>query len=123
MPPPIRSALVRYGAAVVVTAGALALKLLLVPLVTRDEPVLLFFAAVIVSAVLGGLGPGLFAIALSTLFDAYFFMQPFNRWQLQSPDQWVRLLIFAGEGVFISLICARMKSARLLAEAQRRRGA
>jgi signal transduction histidine kinase len=111
-----RPAWLRYSVAVGVTAGTLALKLLLVPLVTRDEPVLLFFAAVMVSAAFGGLGPGLLATALGMIFDGYFFMRPFNRLALNSGDQVIRLAIFFSEGVFVSLICARMKSAHRHAE-------
>jgi signal transduction histidine kinase len=107
----------RYGAAVLVTGAALALKLLLTPIVSRDEPALLFFAAVIVSAVFGGLGPGLLATLISAACDGYFFMQPFGRWALATvAEQW-RLGVFIAEGVFISLICARMQSARQSAEA------
>ena len=79
-----RSASLRYGAAIVFTAAALALKLLLVPLLTRDEPVLLFVAAVMVSALFGGLGPGLLATIIGALFDVYFFMEPFDTWRLSS---------------------------------------
>jgi signal transduction histidine kinase len=113
---PRHSAWLRYGTALLVTAGALAIKLMLVPLATRDEPVLLFFAAVLVAAAFGGLGPGLFATLLATAFDGYFFMRPFGRWSLAGVDEFVRLGIFVGEGVFISLICARMKAARWDAE-------
>ena len=111
-----RSAWLRYGAAVVTVAVALALKLLLVPLVTQDEPFLLFFAAVIASAVFGGLGPGLLATALATLLDGYFFMMPYHKLALQSADQAVRLIVFAGECVLISMIAARLKNARQRAE-------
>src|SRR6185503_14769014 len=97
-------------------AIALALKLLLVPLVTQDEPFLLFFAAVIAAAVFGGLGPGLLATALATLLDGYFFMSPYGRFELQSADQLLRLALFMVECVFVSLIAARLKSARQHAE-------
>ena len=56
---PLRSTWTRYGAAVGFTALALAIKLLLVPLVTSDAPFLLFFASVLASAWYGGPGPGL----------------------------------------------------------------
>jgi signal transduction histidine kinase len=111
-----RAAWLRYGAAVAAVAVALALKLLLVPLVTYDEPFLLFFAAVIASAVFGGLGPGLLATALATLLDGYFFMMPYHKLALQSADQGVRLALFAGECVLISMIAARLKFARQRAE-------
>ena len=58
----IRSSVsVRYGVAVVAVALALGLKLLIDPLVVQDTPFLLVFAAIMVSAWFGGLGPGVFA--------------------------------------------------------------
>jgi signal transduction histidine kinase len=107
---------VRYGAALVVIGAALAVKLLLIPLVTQNEPVLLFFAAVLVSAAFGGFGPGLLATVLGAMCDGYFFMAPFWRFRLDSADQAVRLVIFIFEGIVISVICARMREARQSAE-------
>src|SRR5437763_1258161 len=73
-----RSAWVRYGAAVLITAAALGLKLLLVPLISADVPFLFFFAAVMASAVTGGMGPGLLATGLAAICDSYFFTAPFG---------------------------------------------
>jgi signal transduction histidine kinase len=106
----------RYGAALVFTCAALVLKLLLVPLVTHDEPVLLFLAAVMVSAAVGGLGPGLLSTLLGTICDAYFFMAPYVALRLNGADQEVRLGIFLLEGIFISVISARLKAAHHQAE-------
>lgn len=106
----------RYGVALVATGAGLLVKLLLVPLVTSDQPGLLFFAVVMVAAAFGGFGPGLLATALGAVCDAYFFMEPFNRMQLNTTDESLRLGLFVAEGIFISLICARMKSARHAAE-------
>lgn len=113
---PRHPAWLRYGTALLVTGAALALKLLLVPLVTHDEPVLLFVAAVMVAAAFGGLGPGLLATVLSAACDAYFFMAPFGRPELNNAAEVSRLVVFVVEGIFISLICARMKSAQLDAQ-------
>jgi signal transduction histidine kinase len=107
---------IRYGAAVVVTVAALGVKLLLFRFVTQDVPGLLFFAAVILSALFGGMGAGILATALGALFDGYFFMPPFGRLQLNTVDQQLRLGLFVVEGIFISLICARMTAARNRAE-------
>ena len=107
---------VRYGAALVVIGAALAVKLLLIPLVTQNEPVLLFFAAVLVSAAFGGFGPGLLATVLGAMCDGFFFMAPFWRFRLYSADEAVRLVIFIIEGIIISVICARMREARQSAE-------
>jgi signal transduction histidine kinase len=102
--------------AVVITGVALALKLLLVPLVTSDAPFLLFFAAVMASAVFGGLAGGLLATLLAALCNLYFFMHPFGHFSLGGGDQQIRLALFMLEGTIISLICARLQSAREHAE-------
>jgi signal transduction histidine kinase len=94
---------------------ALALKLLLVPLVTSDTPFLLFFASVLASAWYGGPGPGLLATALAAVASNYFFMVPFHRFGLTT-DQTFQLMLFVGEGAFISVIAARLTEARRRAE-------
>lgn len=109
-------ALRRYGLALVVAAAAVVAKLALSPLLTRDEPVLLFLGATLLAATLGGLGPGLLVTGIGTLCDEYFFMAPYGTWHLNSPDQVLRLLLFAVEGVMISVICARTRAARRSAE-------
>jgi signal transduction histidine kinase len=106
----------RYTIAVLVTAAALALKFLLVPLLTKNQPVLLFFAAVLVSAGFGGFGPGLVATLLGAGCDMVYFMPPFGRFQLYSVDERFRLIVFIAEGLFISIICAQMKAAWRRAE-------
>jgi signal transduction histidine kinase len=102
---------VSYVVAIAVTAAALGLKLLLVPLVTADTPFLLFFAAVLVAAAFGGMGPGLLATALAAMLNNYFFMRPFGRLTLDSTDQQIRLALFVGESIFICVICARLRAA------------
>ena len=64
-----------YGLAVALSALALILMLLLRPLM---EPSIffLFLAAVAVSAMYGGLGPGLVATLLSALAANFFFLAP-----------------------------------------------
>ena len=54
-----------YALAVLLSGLALALTLLLEPLMERSI-FLLFIAAIVVSALYGGLGPGLVAVFLST---------------------------------------------------------
>jgi K+-sensing histidine kinase KdpD len=67
------SAVLRYGLAVASVTGAIVVTLLLGPnaLVTP-----IFFLAIILTAWLGGFGPGLVAALLSTLAIPYFFLPP-----------------------------------------------
>jgi K+-sensing histidine kinase KdpD len=68
--------LLRYGLAVAAVALATLLKLLLVPLIQEQTPFLLFFFAILLSAWVGGRGPGLLATGLAALSVNYFFFTP-----------------------------------------------
>ena len=113
----IRSSLpVRYGIAVVVVALALGLKLLIDPLIVQETPFLLVFAAVMVSAWYGGLGPGLLATALAALITDYFFLYPVNAFSILSLED-LPLVVFILEGVLVSSVVAALRHARERAEA------
>jgi diguanylate cyclase (GGDEF)-like protein len=98
-----------YGLAVGLSALALVLMLLLWPLM-EPSVFFLFLAAVAVSALYGGLGPGLAATTLSTLASNYFFLAPyeapFSRWEGS-----LRLLVFLSTGVIISWLAEGHKRA------------
>ena len=79
-------------------------------------PTSLFFAAVMVTAFYGHLGPGLLATALSSLILEYFFMSPFKN-PATGFEETVRVTVFALTAVLINSLHER----RRLAEAQRRR--
>jgi signal transduction histidine kinase len=79
--------------------------------VGRDAPVAIYFAAIMLSAWLGGVGPGLFATATSTLAMAYLFLEPFDSLAIASGEDVVRLIIAAAEGTFISLLAGALRSA------------
>src|SRR3712207_3625664 len=119
----MRPVLLRYGVAVLAVGLALVLQLLLVPWFGTGldaTPFLLFFAAVIVTAWFGGLGPGLVATALSALTSNYFFLYPENSLEIVSFGQGLRLAVFSIEGVFISWLLGITHSARRQAEETQR---
>jgi len=62
---PGRGAILRYGVAPTTVALALAARALLLPILHDDAVFLYFVPAVLISAGIGGLGPGLLATALS----------------------------------------------------------
>jgi two-component system sensor kinase FixL len=62
-----RGRISRYGVAPTVVALSLALRALLLPILHEDTVFLYFVPAVLISAGIGGLGPGLVATALSIL--------------------------------------------------------
>jgi diguanylate cyclase (GGDEF)-like protein len=98
-----------YGLAVGLSALALILMVLLRPLM---EPSIffLFLAAVAISALYGGLGPGLVATLLSALAVNFFFLAPYNS-LLSGVEETLRLGIFLATGLIISWLAQNHKRA------------
>ena len=76
----------------------------------------LFFAAVMVSTMFGGLGPGLVATALSTVGTAYFFMAPVLSFDVGVDDAF-RLALFG----FVAVLTSYLQEGRRRAEEGRER--
>jgi C4-dicarboxylate-specific signal transduction histidine kinase len=74
-----------YGVAIVLVGAALLATLLIRNLFPYPF-LFLFFAAVMASAWFGGTAAGLFAVFLSTIFVAYFFVPPFYSWVISATD-------------------------------------
>jgi two-component system, cell cycle sensor histidine kinase and response regulator CckA len=79
-------------------------------------PTSLFFAAVMLTAIHGHLGPGLLATALSSFILEFFFMSPFKN-PATGFEETVRITVFALTAVLINSLHDR----RRRAEEQRRR--
>jgi PAS domain S-box-containing protein len=105
----------RYGVAVLAVALAVALKVLLAPFTVQDTPFLLVLVSVMVAAWYGGLGPGLVATALSAPLVDYLFLTPVNSFSGPSLES-TPLVLFAVEGVSITLLVVALHSARRRAE-------
>jgi K+-sensing histidine kinase KdpD len=100
----------RYGVAVLAVGVALAVKLLLDPLTVQDTLLLLVCGAII-SALYGGLGPGLLATVVSALITGFFFLYPkgaFSRFRLEMID----VAAFALDGVPAIVLTSSPRSAR-----------
>src|ERR1035438_2544403 len=74
-----------YGIGLVFVCLALICSLLVQHLFPHPF-LFLFFAAVMISAWLGGTGPGLFAVLHSTLAVDYFFIPPLHSFAVKGPD-------------------------------------
>jgi len=94
---------VRYGAALILVAFA-ALCNYLLPPVYGESHYFFFSAAILASALFGGLGPGLLATAVSALTSAYFFIAPFHSFRIEIPEAAQRLAAFVVEGAVISSV-------------------
>ncbi|MBN3922118.1 PAS domain S-box protein [Nostoc sp. NMS4] len=112
----IREKLLRYGVALLSVALALRTTLLLNPYLT-PTPAALFFAAVMVSAWYGGLGPGLLATVLSTLAVNYFFFKPLYPLNITNLNIVVPLVAFMLTAGLISWLNESHRTAQRQAEA------
>ncbi|HXA43867.1 MAG TPA: PAS domain-containing protein [Candidatus Angelobacter sp.] len=76
----------------------------------RSMPtVSLFFCAIMVSAWLGGFGPGMLALTLSVLAFDYYFLAPTHGLAVPA-NEWPRLIIFAVTSLFVVLLAALQRS-------------
>jgi diguanylate cyclase (GGDEF)-like protein len=98
-----------YGLAMALSAVALSLMMLLRPLMEHSV-FFLFIAAVSVSAMYGGLGPGLVATVISALACASFFL-PFEGVPLSGPEEALRWTVFLSTGVVLSWLAGGHKRA------------
>jgi signal transduction histidine kinase/ActR/RegA family two-component response regulator len=103
-----------YGCAVFWVAAALGITLWAGETAVGVSP--LFFAAVVLSAWRGGLGPGILATGLAGLVTAYYFIEPVHSLQIGMDDA-VRVLVFTGVALLISYLQEASKRAE--AEAAR----
>jgi signal transduction histidine kinase len=109
-----RYGIIWYAAALAAVAAATALTYMLRGLMGTSMS-LLFFPAVILTAVFGGYGPALFATILSTASLAFFFVPPIFSFEVGTDDV-IRLAVFAG----VAVVTASISSARRRAEAAQR---
>lgn len=98
-----RPAGVRYGFALLLVAAAAVCNHLLPP-VYGESHYFFFSAAILASALFGGLGSGLLATMASALVSAYFFLAPFHTFRVEEREAAERLAIFVCEGAIIGMV-------------------
>ena len=106
-----RSLLRSYGIAVLTVASALLLTRLLQSLLTPTI-FLLFYPAVMVSALYGGMPPGLVASILSTLVCKYFFLAPVYSLTIPDFSTGVRLFVLLVVLLLASTTTSALRTAR-----------
>jgi two-component system, LuxR family, sensor kinase FixL len=104
----VPGAIWRYGLAVVSVGVALGITDLLEPYTTLRTP--LFYIAVIISAWFGGIGPGLLAVALSTLAVDYYFA-PGDQAPASSADGRPFILLFSLSALIAFWVTVQRKKA------------
>jgi PAS domain S-box-containing protein len=97
----------QYALPVVLVAGALGLTLLLAPLLERSTLVL-FMAAVVASALIGGLRAGLLAVVLS-IAATLFVVEPAAGGRLRAADTLLRLATFVVASLWIGIVSERTR--------------
>ncbi len=110
----------RYGLALLFSALATLVTLLLGPLVERT-PTPLFFVSVLLSAWYGGLGPGILASLVSTLAIHYFFLSPNNALPVAVVNDLVPLVVFVLVAALVSWLTDARKQAEAAARQERER--
>jgi PAS domain S-box-containing protein len=100
----------RYGIAV---AAAMGVRLAFGPLVAMYAPYLPFTLALTVAALFGGRGPGLAAVALSTLAVDWLFLEPRQSLALANPALIWTLGLFVVSGLLIALLVGSLRESLL----------
>jgi PAS domain S-box-containing protein len=92
----------RYLIAVSAVAIGLAARLALEPIWQARLPYITLFPAIMVSAWLGGFGPGLLTTVLSALGAGYYWLGPLRSIRITDPGELAGLAVFVIVGVVIS---------------------
>jgi PAS domain S-box-containing protein len=94
---------VRYGAAILVVILAFWLYLAMISWFGPGLPTyILFYPAIIIVALLGGLGPGLVATIISVLIAGIWILPPQGQFSITSPIDQVGAVLFTSFGIMIS---------------------
>jgi PAS domain S-box-containing protein len=96
---------------VVSTTGAAGLNFAIQPLTGARYPFLPFFAALIVTALYGGLRAGLLAVALAILAVGFFWMEPAHQLAVIQPADQISLGIFSAVATAIVILLSRLPRA------------
>jgi PAS domain S-box-containing protein len=103
------SAIWDYGIAVLSVIAALLIARW-PPLHLEGAPASLFLCAVVISAWLGGVGPGLLSLVLSCLAFNYYFLEPLYSFAVKS-DEIPRFVVFAVSALVAGSLSAAQRSA------------
>lgn len=110
------SAVLRYGCAVGLVAVAVAVRLLLNPMLGSEFPFATVFLAIIVTAWYGGLRPALLSAVLGGLASVFFLMPPRGHLSFEGVDRETGIALYAFTGLGIALLGGSMNTARRRAE-------
>jgi len=95
---------IRYSAAIGVAIAGILIRLWLDPIWGIRFPYITLFPAIIVSAWLGGVWPGIVTTAITGTAAEYFWIEPTGSWAVSEPSELLGLLVFVVVGVVISAL-------------------
>ncbi len=98
----------RYGFALLAVSVAALLSALGIAFGLRS-PLILFFPAILLAALLGGLGPGIAATLMSAVFGVYFFRAQLIAMAGNNRAAVYALLLSSGVGIVLSLLADRVR--------------
>jgi signal transduction histidine kinase len=102
MLPIVRARLIRYGLAMLIIGSLVGLKMYFDPLIGEKNPFLLFLAGIMLTAWIGGIGPGLMATTLAAFASDLLFLTPGQLAHQNPLGANVQLALFFSEGALIS---------------------
>jgi PAS domain S-box-containing protein len=105
--------IVRYLFALATVASTFALRIWLTPFTGTGAPFVLFFAAVLVTSMVAGVGPGICALLISLPLAAYMFVTRAGYPPFQAAFQ---AMLFAIDGIVVIYLTYLMKKGRQVAQ-------
>ncbi|MBI2188735.1 MAG: PAS domain S-box protein [Acidobacteria bacterium] len=96
--------MVRYAVAVAAAAAAVLFREALVPLWGLELPYITLFPAIMLSAWLGGFGPGITTTLLCSVAAEYLWIEPRRSWAVANPPELLGLATFVAIGGLISAL-------------------
>jgi PAS domain S-box-containing protein len=121
----IRFQLIPYMAGLGCVVIAFSLRSLLTPFIGDRAPLILFALAAMLAAWVGGLGPGLLAMAVGEIAGSYFFMRPVHNLIPSGVVEWIEFIVYfvvtaTGVGILAALRRARRQATESFSLAQSR---
>jgi PAS domain S-box-containing protein len=101
-------AYLRYGVACAAVAATLGLRVLLTPFVPVGTPYISLVLAVVLSSWFGGMGPGIFATALSAAADWYLVLAPHGG----NAEQAVAIILYVAQGLLVAYLISALRRSR-----------
>lgn len=105
-----------YGLAVMLPLAVLLLRLNL-PSTFGEGPLLLLLVfPITISALLGGIGPGILSTVIAALASTYLLLQPYRSFRIEGAYDLFQWTLLIGNGILISVLSQGLRDARRLAE-------